>query len=83
MPRRPRPWDNDYVKRILAENEAGTKKFWTVDLPCGHGRIEVEKPEDQWITCRDCWRKFLLTWSPLSGHQKIASEQADIKRRFF
>ncbi len=73
--------DADNIRRIMRENEHGTKKFTVVKLPCGHGRVEVTKPEDQWLTCTTCLQKFLLKWSPLEGrHQVLAADNAKLNQ---
>jgi hypothetical protein len=46
---------------------------WIIKLPCGHGSVEVTKPEDQYITCGQCLKQFLLVWSKIGKH-KIQGE---------
>lgn len=70
--------DADNIRRIMRENDHGTKKFWVIKMPCGHGSVEITKPEDQWLTCKKCLQSFLLTWSPIEANRKIA--QADDAR---
>lgn len=79
----PKPSDSDYVKRVLNENEHGTRRWQIVKLPCGHGNVEIERPEDQWLYCSRCHRKFLLTWSPIESKRKIAENVPDFVRRFY
>jgi len=31
-------------------------------LPCGHGSIEITRPQDTYITCPNCFKKFLLIY---------------------
>jgi len=38
------------------------KKRKVLKLPCGHGNIEITKPEDQIIYCNTCHKKFYLIW---------------------
>jgi len=42
-------------------------------LPCGHGNIEITRPQDQYITCPKCFHKFLLIWSKIAKY-KIEGE---------
>jgi len=42
-------------------------------LPCGHGNVEITRPEDTYVTCPICYKKFLLTWSRIGKH-KIEGE---------
>lgn len=74
-------WDE--VKRVLKENESGTKTFKTVKLPCGHGHIEITKPGDQWITCFKCQRQFLLTWSTREEGRRIKQQIDDVRRKYY
>lgn len=31
-------------------------------LPCGCTSIEITRPQDQYVTCPECYKKFLLIW---------------------
>ena len=38
-------------------------------LPCGHGSIEISRPQDQYVVCDTCYKKFLLIWSKIGRHK--------------
>ena len=65
---------NDDVKKILNENESGKIKNQpvVVQLACHPDiRVEITRPEDQFLVCPRCFRRNLLHWSKISGRQKI------------
>ena len=68
---------SDDVKKILRENESGKIKRQPVivQLACHPDiRVEITRPEDQFLMCPRCFKRNLLTWSKISGRQKIAYE---------
>jgi hypothetical protein len=64
---------SDSIRKILRENESGRIKRnpHVVKLPCGHGSVEITKPEDQWLVCNRCYQSFRLTWSPIEANRRI------------
>lgn len=40
-------------------------------LPCGHGKIELTRTSDQYITCGECGKSFLLVWSSIGRHKQV------------
>ncbi len=64
---------SEYVKKIIRENESGKIKRQpvVVQLAC-HPDIRITRPEDQFLMCPRCFKRNLLTWSKISGRQKIA-----------
>lgn len=55
----------DDVKRD--EEKLRNRKYpiQIVKLPCGHMSVEIDKPEDKYIQCKYCAKKFVLTWSKI------------------
>ena len=51
---------HDELERIKKQD---TKPKKIIKFPCKHGSTEIEKSEDQYITCPVCRKSFLLTWS--------------------
>lgn len=61
--------DNDYLRKLNKEWDTQKAKHYVVELPCGHGKVEMIKPQDILITCSVCQKKALITWS--MGKQEV------------
>jgi hypothetical protein len=68
----------DEIKKYLQEGYSGKIKVKpvVVKLAC-HPDISVEitRPEDQILVCPRCFKRTFLTWSKISGHQRITYEK--------
>lgn len=49
-------WDKRPVRQILK-------------LPCGCTSVELSRPEDTYVTCPVCYKKFLLIYSKIGKHK--------------
>ena len=68
----------DEIKKILQEGYSAKIKVKPVvgQLSCHPDiRMEITRPEDQIVVCPRCFKRNLLTWSKISGHQKITYEK--------
>ena len=66
------------VKKILQEGYSAKIKVKpvVVQLSCHPDiRVEITRPEDQILVCPRCFKRNLLTWSKVSGRQRITYEK--------
>jgi hypothetical protein len=52
----------EQVDKILKANEKKTR-YYVVELPCGHGSLEIKEPRDQIVICKKCGKNHFLIWS--------------------
>lgn len=58
--------DKDYTFERMHEqqNQRSKIQHYTVKLPCSCDMsVEIQRPEDQYIECTNCHRKWLMTFS--------------------
>lgn len=64
-----RPTDR-YLKQLLQEDYNQESKHYVLRLPCEHGSIELDKPQDVYVQCNICFKKFHLLWSAVNKQVK-------------
>ena len=63
--------DPDHLRDVMRPNE--NKRWKIVKLDCCGNNVEITRPEDQYITCPQCFKTHLLIWSRV-GKFKIKEQ---------